>query len=76
PDLRREVRAGGEDALKMAIRNRRPPRGLIHHSERCVICELVLSEDLETAWPGTVHEPKGQLPRQRTDGEFLRLDEE
>ena len=22
-----------EDALKMAIRNRRPPRGLIHHSD-------------------------------------------
>ena len=25
-----------EDALKMAIRNRRPPRGLIHHSDRGV----------------------------------------
>jgi len=25
-----------EDALKMAIRNRRPPKGLIHHSDRGV----------------------------------------
>jgi transposase InsO family protein len=36
PDLRRAAAAGGEDALTMAIRNRRPPKGLIHHSDRGV----------------------------------------
>ena len=31
-----------EDALKMAIRNRRPPRGLIHHSDSACTGQLFL----------------------------------
>lgn len=62
------------DALLMAIRRRQPPPGLIHHSDRGVrYASGPYRATLARHRLVQSMEPQGELPRQRTDGELLRL---
>ena len=60
------------DALTMAIKNRRPPSGLIHHSDRG---SQYASDDFQKLLGRTrhdlQHEPQGQLLGQRRGGKFF-----
>ena len=61
-----------EEALKMAIRSRWLPMGLIHHSDRGVQYACIdLPQATPPPWHQGLHEPQGELPRQRPYGELL-----
>jgi putative transposase len=71
-----------EDALKMAMRNRRPPRGLIQHSERGVqyACtdyrKLLEANGLKASMSRKGNCLDNAPPRQRPDGELLRCSQD
>ncbi len=61
------------DALQHAIRDRQPPPGLIHHSDRGrSVCRTELPSDPPPRRHPPKHEPRGQLLRQRHHGILLR----
>ena len=60
-------------ALRMAVRERSPVGGVLHHSDRGV--QYACEEYPGDAWQArdyAEHEPQGQLLRQRGDGELLQ----
>ena len=62
-----------ERALSNALEHRRPTGPVLHHSDRGVqyACDAY-QELLRANGFGGEHEPQGELPRQRGDGELLR----
>ncbi len=74
PTIDRQLVLG---ALDMALKSRKPPRGLLHHSDRG---SPVRQRRLPTS-PGAAgyplqHEPQGQLLGQRRGGELLQQPED
>ena len=64
------------DALKMAIAQRRPGPGLLHHSDRgSPICRACLSSPAARKRYALFHEPQRQLLGQRAHGKLLRQHE-
>jgi hypothetical protein len=61
------------DALAMALARRRPPRGLLHHSDRTrAICEPRVPAGARDPGHRPQHEPARELLGQRGRREFLR----
>jgi putative transposase len=64
--------AGGAlQALKRSLVKRGYPRGVIHHSDRGVLCLRRVSPGTSATRPDCQHEPQGQLLRQRGHGSIL-----
>ena len=60
-------------ALRMAIRDRQPPAGLIHHTDRGgQYAGTRLSRCAAARRDASKHEPRRQLLRQRLHGILLR----
>jgi putative transposase len=62
------------DALRMAVAQRRPGEGIIHHADRgCQVHRGDLRLGVPRARDHAVQQPQGQPARQRRQGKLLRL---